>query len=228
MPSIKPAPVYQQNPDTRYVKPDPKVEAEQLAKEKAAQEAYLSKSLGNPTTNANSTIPRPTAGTIPPQARAQFDMLSKPTSPRYVGTGNGVPETYEGRGTGNGPSPGYNVPPPAPGMKPGMGTSAPVAPKPTPMPIDQGPAQIAKAKGFDMSALGPGFSNPMNPPVGRPTPLPMRPTSPSMTMPKAPMRGTAMKSGGSVKKMASGGSVSSASKRGDGIAQRGKTKGRMC
>ena len=39
-----------------------------------------------------------------------------------------------------------------------------------------------------------------------------------------------MKRGGKVKKMASGGmtsKVSSASKRGDGIAQRGKTKGRM-
>jgi hypothetical protein len=35
-------------------------------------------------------------------------------------------------------------------------------------------------------------------------------------------------SGGAVKKMASGGSVSSASKRADGIAQRGKTKGKMC
>jgi hypothetical protein len=34
--------------------------------------------------------------------------------------------------------------------------------------------------------------------------------------------------GGEVKKMASGGSVSSASKRADGIAQRGKTKGKMC
>ena len=37
-----------------------------------------------------------------------------------------------------------------------------------------------------------------------------------------------MKKGGSVKKMASGGKVSTASSRGDGIAQRGKTKGRMC
>jgi hypothetical protein len=36
------------------------------------------------------------------------------------------------------------------------------------------------------------------------------------------------KRGGAVKKMASGGKVSSASSRGDGIAQRGKTKGRMC
>jgi hypothetical protein len=37
-----------------------------------------------------------------------------------------------------------------------------------------------------------------------------------------------MKKGGAVKKMASGGSVSSASSRGDGIAQRGKTRGKMC
>lgn len=37
-----------------------------------------------------------------------------------------------------------------------------------------------------------------------------------------------MKRGGAVKKMASGGSVSSASKRADGIAQRGKTRGKMC
>ena len=36
-----------------------------------------------------------------------------------------------------------------------------------------------------------------------------------------------MKKGGAVKKMASGGSTSGASRRGDGIAQRGKTKGRM-
>jgi len=36
------------------------------------------------------------------------------------------------------------------------------------------------------------------------------------------------KKGGVTKKMASGGKVSSASSRGDGIAQRGKTKGRIC
>lgn len=36
------------------------------------------------------------------------------------------------------------------------------------------------------------------------------------------------KKGGKIKKMASGGTVSSASRRGDGIAQRGKTKGRIC
>lgn len=37
-----------------------------------------------------------------------------------------------------------------------------------------------------------------------------------------------MKHGGSVKKKASGGSVTSASKRADGIAQKGKTRGKMC
>jgi len=40
-------------------------------------------------------------------------------------------------------------------------------------------------------------------------------------------QGEGMKKGGKVKKYASGGSVSSASKRADGCAQRGKTKGRM-
>jgi hypothetical protein len=37
-----------------------------------------------------------------------------------------------------------------------------------------------------------------------------------------------MKHGGSVKKMASGGTVSSASKRADGIATKGKTRGKIC
>ena len=40
-------------------------------------------------------------------------------------------------------------------------------------------------------------------------------------------KGLGMKKGGKVKKMASGGKVSSASSRGDGCAQRGKTRGRM-
>jgi hypothetical protein len=45
---------------------------------------------------------------------------------------------------------------------------------------------------------------------------------------EAPRKLIGMKKGGAVKKMASGGSVSSASKRADGIAQRGKTRGKMC
>jgi len=39
---------------------------------------------------------------------------------------------------------------------------------------------------------------------------------------------TGMRGGGSVKKYRGGGSVSSASKRADGIAQRGKTRGKIC
>jgi hypothetical protein len=39
---------------------------------------------------------------------------------------------------------------------------------------------------------------------------------------------TTFKKGGSVKKMASGGMTSSASKRGDGIATKGKTRGKLC
>jgi uncharacterized protein YjcR len=39
--------------------------------------------------------------------------------------------------------------------------------------------------------------------------------------------GGGMKKGGKVKKMAKGGSVGSASKRADGVATRGKTRGRM-
>lgn len=39
--------------------------------------------------------------------------------------------------------------------------------------------------------------------------------------------GAGMKKGGKVKKMAKGGKVSSASKRADGIAQRGKTRGKV-
>lgn len=43
------------------------------------------------------------------------------------------------------------------------------------------------------------------------------------------MRGSlGMKKGGAVKKMASGGMTSSASKRADGIASKGKTRGKMC
>lgn len=41
------------------------------------------------------------------------------------------------------------------------------------------------------------------------------------------MRGMGMKKGGAVKAFAKGGKVSSASSRGDGIAQRGKTKGKL-
>lgn len=46
--------------------------------------------------------------------------------------------------------------------------------------------------------------------------------------PAAPKTVETNKRGGVIKKMASGGMTSSASKRGDGIATKGKTRGRMC
>jgi hypothetical protein len=85
--------------------------------------------------------------------------------------------------------------------------------------------------GFDADKAYPGpraRGGPMNP-----GPMPLPPTSGPMNpgpMPPPPVGG-GMKRGGKVKSMSSGGSTSkssSASKRGDGIAQRGKTKGRMC
>lgn len=59
------------------------------------------------------------------------------------------------------------------------------------------------------------------------TPRPPQLTSEPLKIGREPLK-LGMKKGGAVKKMASGGSVSSASKRADGIAQRGKTKGRIC
>ena len=50
----------------------------------------------------------------------------------------------------------------------------------------------------------------------------------SMEKAKRDYEASPLKKGGKVKKYASGGSVSSASKRADGIAQRGKTRGRVC
>ena len=80
------------------------------------------------------------------------------------------------------------------------------------------------------------ITKPIAPPV---TPIapkiitdPVQPTPSTSTGPSTPMV-PSMKRGGAVRskpqtKFASGGSVGSASRRGDGIAQRGKTKGRMC
>jgi len=78
----------------------------------------------------------------------------------------------------------------------------------------EGPSLGGGDPPFDVSDYGPGF---MSPRTG------MGPTATT----------TGMKRGGAVRKkmqtkFASGGSVGGASRRGDGIAQRGKTKGRMC
>jgi hypothetical protein len=47
-------------------------------------------------------------------------------------------------------------------------------------------------------------------------------------MPDAPDMSIGRKKGGAIKKMASGGMTSGASRRGDGIASRGKTRGKIC
>lgn len=59
------------------------------------------------------------------------------------------------------------------------------------------------------------------------TPRPPQLTSEPLKIGREPLK-LGMKKGGAVKKMASGGKVSSASKRADGIAQRGKTRGKIC
>jgi hypothetical protein len=82
----------------------------------------------------------------------------------------------------------------------------------------------------------PGMANPKQQPVATKTPFKFDatdPVPPSRPMSSASPNPMMMRRGGSVKnkpeaKFSSGGSVSKASSRGDGIAQRGKTKGRMC
>lgn len=80
----------------------------------------------------------------------------------------------------------------------------------------------------------PGRKGPTLPGPGpRPTPVSTRPLGPAPTGPMTPVRGggmapasmaTMMKKGGKVKCMAKGGS---ASKRADGCATKGKTKGKI-
>ena len=135
------------------------------------------------------------------------------------------------------------LPRPAPDVGFGNGPGRPNMPLAQPMPRPQ------IDTGF---GNGPGRPNmPLAQPIVQaPSPIP---SGPGSSGPGAPMPVTdsiqqmgggmaggfgggmdgvgGMKRGGKVKKMASGGmtsKVSSASKRGDGIAQRGKTKGKMC
>jgi hypothetical protein len=119
--------------------------------------------------------------------------------------------------------------------------------------LDQVMTRMGAQRGVEGRPMpsGPGggmTGGPMRPPTDRPTmlqgpgrgmtggpmrppPMPSGPTSgPQTSMPPGGMGGAMMKRGGKVKSMSSGGSASkapSASRRGDGIAQRGKTKGRM-
>jgi hypothetical protein len=97
-------------------------------------------------------------------------------------------------------------------------------------------------KDFGAEGLGdrtgplPGMPNPMEQAMmdkiaaakaAAAAPRPMPPAPPAGGGAPMPPAGPGMKKGGKVKKMAKGGSTGSASKRADGCAQRGKTKGKF-
>ena len=78
----------------------------------------------------------------------------------------------------------------------------------------------------------PGHKGPTLPgPRPRTPVVSTRPPAPAPTGPMTPVRGGGMAPASvatMMKKMKKGGSVSSASKRADGIAKQGKTKGKIC
>lgn len=99
-------------------------------------------------------------------------------------------------------------------------------------PVDTGPKkdlikQAPVVAGSNPGLNEPGMNAPINPKkfgpsIGKPINMSAPATKPNPAM---------MKKGGKVKSTSgykSGGSVSGASKRGDGIAQRGKTRGKIC
>ena len=153
---------------------------------------------------------------MPPPTRPGPEMQSRLSElkNRMAGQG-GMGGKPMPSGPGGGPTTGGPMRPPTdrPTMPQGPGggmTGGPM--RPPPMPTGPGG--------------GPTTGGPMRPP-----PMPSGPTSnPPTSMPPGGMGGAMMKRGGKVKSMSSGGSASkapSASRRGDGIAQRGKTKGRF-
>ena len=107
-----------------------------------------------------------------------------------------------------------------------MRQALPVKPSAPPMPVNPAPRAITdpvQPTPTPSPAPMPAVRGPFNAPDGN--------FDASKAPPLPP--GAVYKKGGKVKKMASGGmtsksSSSPASRRGDGIAQRGKTKGRMC
>jgi hypothetical protein len=131
------------------------------------------------------------------------------------------------------------VVPPRTGVLPSKPANAPMEQ----VEIDKQKAQ-AEMLAKQNYAPNPGVGKPTSPGMGGPTPVPKTPPPPVQSQPShtgniksipktppAPVKPAfAMKRGGAVKnkpaKYSSGGSVSKASSRGDGIAQRGKTKGR--
>ena len=113
-----------------------------------------------------------------------------------------------------------------PGMpSPGMGTPTNASTRPAPMepmPFKPGTAPMPE-KPYPVTGNNGNLASKL--PTGMMTPQPV-------VQPGRPAPAPGMKRGGSVRnkpeaKFSSGGSASKASSRGDGIAQRGKTKGRM-
>ena len=98
-----------------------------------------------------------------------------------------------------------------------------------PNPMDKATAALAEIgarRGAQQAAIS--QQKPITPiPQQAPQmPPPQQAMQPQMP-PQQPPGQAGMKRGGKVKKMASGGMASSASKRGDGCATKGKTKGRF-
>jgi hypothetical protein len=124
----------------------------------------------------------------------------------------------------------------------GMGGALPIPPN-----MQPGNQMPNKPMGFIPAGMGGAFPVPPPPPNNaQQTPVNQLnglsgmlrglPTQTATPMPPGPMQNpplettSRMKKGGSVKvkTFAKGGTVSSASSRGDGIAQRGKTRGKIC
>lgn len=126
--------------------------------------------------------------------------MSRFSNPR---TAQAMMETHGHTNIGMSPNPGFPgaAAPVRPGVKPTI-TGAPATPM-TPKPAPTNPKS-----GF---AIGPQNINPVRPPVGAP----------------ASINGLGSRFARAAKPMKKGGKVSSASKRADGCAIKGKTKGKM-
>ena len=102
----------------------------------------------------------------------------------------------------------------------------PIPSAPAPVPAKSGLGSILAGEGRSIANRNPGINTTTTADMTRKSNAkPFSSVAGSLGMGLAKKMG--MKKGGAVKKMASGGKVSSASKRGDGCAVKGKTKGRI-
>ena len=166
----------------------------------------------------NMRLPRPPMDNEPPMKRGNNDLagqLTKLMGGSTRGAGDGVPLGQKAMGTSDG------------GISP-MGTS------------DDGPANLAAMmgrakKGVGIPAMPPQdtgperiIGEPMPDDVERARPMPMVDAVKNIMGRRGRNPGRARAMGAGMGGFSAGGSVSSASKRGDGIAQKGKTRGKMC